>query len=89
MRTEAMALPQRPRVYELSGQPPEPKLSIALAVLGTMIDEAEKRYARAIVGTATWEHRITVVDTLRQARDAVATAESATESELRAMWGDR
>lgn len=54
---------QRPRVYRLSGDDPRP--SVALAVLGTMISEAETDVF------PDWGR----IDGLKDARDRVAAAE--------------
>ena len=69
--------PTRPRVYVLAGDAPtvpEPKPSVALAVLGALLNEAEwdlercmTASERTVVGT-----RISV---LSEARDRVAEAE--------------
>jgi hypothetical protein len=64
--------PQPPRVYRLAGDAPEePRGSVALAVLGTLITEEESRpryYGRWHAG---------YLFALREARDAVAAVESA------------
>ena len=65
----------RPRKYDLSGSEP-PKPSIALAVIGTMIDEYEVAMARspwAPTTQARWNMALLV---LRSARQRIAKAEA-------------
>lgn len=69
--------PQPPRRYVLSGDAParEPA-SVALAVLGEMLTDAERDYGQLYPPPYSWE-----VDArlraLREARDRVAAAEAA------------
>lgn len=64
--------PVRPRTYRLSGDRPEPRrepASVALAVLGTMIDEADEAFMQT--GDALVRGSI-----LREVRDRVRSAEA-------------
>lgn len=67
--------PIAPRVYRLSGDRPEPIVgrgSVALAVLGEMLNDAEKEYDEEPLNPT----RETAFVVLRRARDRVAEAES-------------
>ena len=73
--------PTRPRRYVLSGDKPEPS-SIALAVLGTMLSEAEddlRVVENSKTGPTTTAMARVVVDALRRARNRVAEAEAVRE----------
>ena len=62
----------RPRAYTLSGSiHNEPKPSIALAVIGTMIDEIESLDERNFNRIHTWQLLV-----LRTARQRIAKAEA-------------
>lgn len=66
--------PQPPRVYRLSGSKPELHGSIALAVIGQMIEEAETLQPAA--GLAALRNLRRDVALLREARDRIAAAEA-------------
>ena len=68
--------PSRPRRYVLSGGD-EPQASVALAVLGDMLDKAE-RVERDMAGSPATSIALqrAVVGTLRVARERVAAAEA-------------
>lgn len=64
--------PTAPRVYRLSGdKPPEPRESVALAVIGSMLSEAE-----SIVSARPPFYQAVAAEVLREARDRIADAES-------------
>lgn len=68
----------KPRAYRLSGGS-EPSPSVALAVLGTMLTEAEsdlRTVKNSKTGPTTVAMARVVVDALRRARNRVADAES-------------
>ena len=68
----------KPRRYILAGQD-EPKSSIALAVLGTMLTEAEsdlRVVENSKTGATTVAMARAVADALRRARNRVADAEA-------------
>ena len=70
----AATAPMRPRRYVLSGdvQPVQPRPSVALATLGTLITEFEKTYERS-----GRDPEIALeLSALRLARDEVARAEA-------------
>lgn len=67
----------RPRRYVLAGGP-EPKPSVALAILGDMLNEAEndlRVVENSKTGPTTVAMARVVVDALRRARNRVAEAE--------------
>ena len=67
-------IPSRPRKYELSGTAKaemEPQPSIALGVIGTMIDEIESLDPRHFNHVHTWQ-----LITLRNARERIAKSEA-------------
>ena len=66
-------VPQRPRTYRLSGNAPEPRPSIALAVIGQMLEEEEAAIAKYPRDYDHWKRLIV----LTEVRDAVAKAEAA------------
>jgi len=61
--------PIRPRIYRLSGDPVPRRASVALAVLGEMIDVAENAFFLTGSGLVR-------ADILREARDRIAKAEA-------------
>ena len=65
--------PTRPRTYVLSGDTPEPRGSVALAVIGEMLTEAEA-IATSVPQSLAFHVE---VETLRRARDRIAAAEQA------------
>ena len=70
-------IPSRPRKYELSGTGKaemEPQPSIALAVIGDMLEEDE-RINRKYLTTTAWHWYDGRADALREARDRIAEAE--------------
>ena len=69
--------PQRPRVYELSGSVPPPRVaaSVALAVLGEMLTEAEGAWDKAH-DLRTTELAMQRIGILQDARDRIAKAEA-------------
>ena len=77
-------IPSRPRKYELSGaidlsgSSGTSRGSIALAVLGDMLDYAERQLDATDSGRfpLLWDIRVARVDILREARDAIAKAEA-------------
>ena len=72
--------PSRPRAYVLSGDAPsEPKPSVALAVLGDLLDRAERHVHDAECLPYGSLHDLTmavIVEAYRKARDRVAAAEA-------------
>ena len=60
--------PQRPRIYELAGERQEPRGSVALAVLGELIQQAEDR---------EWVYSADALTVLHEARIRIAAAEAA------------
>lgn len=72
-----MTTPTRPRRYVLAGSE-EPEPSVALAILGTMLEEAEYDLDAAEkfkAGPTTIAMARAVADALRRARNRVAGAE--------------
>jgi hypothetical protein len=70
--------PTAPRRYVLAGGE-EPQASVALAVLGTMLTEAEsdwRAFEEGRAGPTTLAMARVQVDTLRRARNRVADAEA-------------
>jgi hypothetical protein len=60
--------PTRPRVYDLAGEKPEPRGSVALAVIGELIQQAEDR---------EWVYSADALTVLYEARLRIAKAEAA------------
>ena len=65
-------LPQRPRTYRLSGNAPEPRPSVALAVIGAMLEEEDTALAKYPESLGHANRRVI----LQEARDRVAAAEA-------------